>query len=251
MEFIEIFGVKIHNITFEEATREVEAYLKGDSLKVIYTPNPEIVMGAKNDSRLRGLINNGDMITADGIGLIYASKIKKIPLKERVTGYHLSIKLLQIANENNYSIYLLGSKDGIAKMAAENIKKDYPNVKIAGYHHGYFKGSHKGNVDHEEEIKIIDDINNSNPDIIFLGLGFPNQENWIDANKDKIKGRVIIGNGGVIDILSGTIKDTPEIYRKIGLEWLYRLVKNPSRISRQLVIPKFMLKVIFGKDVIR
>lgn len=251
METIEIFGVKIHNITFEQATKEVEKYLKGDDLKVIYTPNPEIVMGAKDDSRLRSLINNGDMITADGIGLIYASRIKKRPLKERVTGYHLSIKLLEIANENNYSIYLLGSKDGVAKMAAENIKKDYPNVKIAGYHHGYFKGSHRGNENHKEEITIINDINHSNPDIIFLGLGFPNQENWIDANKDKIKGRVIIGNGGVIDILSGTIKDTPEIYRKIGLEWLYRLVKNPSRIKRQLVIPKFIFKVIFGKDVIR
>lgn len=251
MEAIEIFGVKIHNLTFEEATKEVESYLKGDDLKVIYTPNPEIVMGAKDDSRLRDLINNGDMITADGIGLIYASRIKKKPLKERVTGYHLSIKLLEIANENNYSIYLLGSKDGIAKIAAENIKKDYPNVKIAGYHHGYFKGSHRGNENHQEEIKIVNDINNSNPDIIFLGLGFPNQENWIDANKDKIKGRLIIGNGGVIDILSGTIKDTPEVYRKLGLEWLYRLVKDPSRIKRQLVIPKFMLKVIFGKDVIR
>ena len=251
MKTVEIFGVKIHNITFEEATKEVEEYLKGDTLKVIYTPNPEIVMGAKDDRRLRDLINDGDMVTADGIGLIYASRIKKKPLKERVTGYHLSIKLLEIANENNYSIYLLGGKDGIANMAAVNITKDYPNVKIAGFHHGYFKGSHQGNENHEEEIRIIDDINKSNPDIIFLGLGFPNQENWIDANKDRIKGRLIIGNGGVIDILSGNTKDTPEIYRKVGLEWLYRLVKNPSRIKRQLVIPKFMFKVIFGKDVIR
>lgn len=251
METIEIFGVKIHNITFEEATKEVEKYLKGDTLKVIYTPNPEIVMGAKDDTRLKNLINDGDMITADGIGLIYASIIKKKPLKERVTGYHLSIKILEIANKNNYSIYLLGGKDGFAKMAAENIKKDYPNIKIAGYHHGYFKGSHSGNENHKEEIKIVNDINVADPDIIFLGLGFPNQENWIDAKKDKIKGRIIIGNGGVIDILSGNTKDTPEIYRKIGLEWLYRLVKNPSRIKRQMVIPKFMFKVIFGKDVVR
>lgn len=251
MKTVEIFGVKIDNISFDEATKEVEEYLKGDTLKVIYTPNPEIVMGAKDDRRLRDLINDGDMVTADGIGLIYASRIKKKPLKERVTGYHLSIKLLEIANENNYSIYLLGGKDGIANMAAVNITKDYPNVKIAGFHHGYFKGSHQGNENHEEEIRIIDDINKSNPDIIFLGLGFPNQENWIDANKDRIKGRLIIGNGGVIDILSGNTKDTPEIYRKVGLEWLYRLVKNPSRIKRQLVIPKFMFKVVFGKDVIR
>ena len=190
------------------------------------------------------------MITADGIGLIYASKIKRKPLKERVTGYDLSIKLLNIANENNYSLYLLGGKDGVAKAAAENIEKDYPNIRIAGYHHGYFNGSHNGNDDSEEEVKIIDDINSLNPDIIFVGLGFPNQEIWIDSNRCKIKGRVIIGNGGVMDVLSGNLKMTPDIYRKLGLEWLHRLIREPSRIKRQIVIPKFIFKVIFSKNVI-
>lgn len=251
MDSIEIFGVRIDNITFEEATKKVKGYLKGNDLRVIYTPNPEIVMGAKDDSRLRELINSGDLITADGIGLIYASRIKKRPLKERVTGYHLSMKLLEIANENNYSLYLLGGKEGVAKAAAENIKVTYPNIEIAGYHHGYFKGSHTGNENHEDEISIIDDINSKDPDIIFLGLGFPKQENWINANKNKIKGKVIIGNGGVMDILSGNVKDTPEIYRKAGLEWLYRLMKEPSRIKRQMILPKFMIKVIFSKNVIK
>lgn len=250
-ETVSIFGVKIDNITFEEATKVVEQYLKDNVLKVIYTPNPEIVMRAKDDNRLRELINGGDMITADGIGLIYASRIKKKPLKERVTGYYLSIKLLEIANENNYSLYLLGCEDGVAKAAAENIKKDYPNIKIAGYHHGYFKGSHNGNKNHEEEIKIIDDINSSTPDIIFVGLGFPKQEMWIDTNKGNIKGKVIIGHGGVMNILSGNLRPAPKIFEKLGLEWFYRLMKEPSRIKRQLVIPKFIIKVISSKDVIK
>lgn len=250
MDSIKIFGVKISNISFEEAVEEVKKYLKGDKLRTIYTPNPEIVMGAKDDENLRKLINSGDMVTADGIGLIYAGKIKKRPLKERVTGYDLSLKLLEIGNENSYSIYLLGGKEGIAKKAGENIKKDYPNINIAGYHHGYFKGSHNGYENHEEEKHIVSEINTVNPDIIFVGLGFPNQEKWINANKDKIKGKVIIGNGGVMDILSGNLNPAPDIYRKIGLEWLYRLVKEPSRIKRQIVIPKFMLKVIFSKNVI-
>lgn len=250
MDSIKIFGVKIHNMTFEEATEEVKGYLKENNLKVIYTPNPEIVMGAKEDNKLRELINRGDMVTADGIGLIYASKIKKRPIKERVTGYDLSIKLLEIANENNYSLYILGGKDGVAKAATENIKSLYPNVKIAGYHHGYFKGSHIGYEGHKEEISIIEQINSANPDIIFVGLGFPKQEIWIDSNRDKLKGKVIIGNGGVVDILSGNLKMTPEIYRKLGLEWLHRLIREPSRIKRQLVIPKFMIKVIFSKDVV-
>ncbi len=250
MESIKIFGVKIDNLSFNEAVEEIEKYLRGNSLKTIYTPNPEIVMGAKDDESLKNLINSGDMVTADGIGLIYACKIKGKPLKERVTGYDLSLKLLEIGNDNSYSIYLLGGKEGVAKKAGENIGIDYPNINIAGYHHGYFKGSHNGYENHIEEKNIIDEINLSNPDIIFVGLGFPNQEKWIKANKAKIKGKIIIGNGGVMDILSGNSKPAPHIYRKIGLEWLYRLIKEPSRIKRQIIIPKFMLMVIFSKNVI-
>ncbi len=251
MESIEIFGVKIHNIRFNDAVKELEKFLKGNELKVLYTPNPEIVMGAKDDCSLRDLINKGDLITADGIGIIYAARIKGKPIKERVTGYDLSLKLLDIANENNYSLYLLGGKDGVAKSAAENIRKDYPNVRIVGYHHGYFKGSHTGNDNSEDEMKIIEDINSSKPDIIFVGLGFPKQEIWIDKNRYKIAGKVIIGNGGVMDVLSGNLKMTPDIFRKLGVEWLHRLLREPSRIKRQIVIPKFMLKVLFSKNAVK
>lgn len=251
METIEIFGTKVHNTTLEEATKTIELYLKSEKLNVIYTPNTEIIMSAKDDENLKRLLNDGDLVTADGIGLVYGAKIKKRPLKERVTGFDMSINMLKIANENNYSLYLLGGKDGIAKDAVNNIKKDYPNVKISGYHHGYFKGSHTGDLDSEDENNIINEINSKSPDIIFVGLGFPKQEIWIDSNKDKIKSRVIIGNGGVMDILSGNAKRAPDIYQKLGLEWLYRLVQEPSRIKRQMVIPKFMFKVIFGKDVVR
>lgn len=251
METIEIFGVKVHNTTLEEATRTIESYLRGEKLNIIYTPNTEIVMVAKDDNKLKELLNNGNLITADGIGLIYGSRIKKRPLQERVTGFDMSINMLKIANANNYSLYLLGGKDGIAKNAAENIKKDYPNIKIAGYHHGYFKGSHTGDVSSQDEKNIVNEISSVNPDIIFVGLGFPRQEIWIDSNKDKIKARVIIGNGGVMDILSGNAKRAPEIYQRLGLEWFYRLVRDPSRIKRQMVLPKFMFKVIFGKDVIK
>ena len=250
MDSIKIFGVKIYNTTLDDITKILEEYLKGDNLRTIYTPNTEIVMEAKDDKKLRDLINEGDLVIPDGIGLIYASRIKKKPLKERVTGFDTSIKLLEIANKNVYSLYLLGGKEGVAKAAAENIIKDYPNIKIAGFHNGYFKGSHMGLENQEEEKGIIDGINRLNPDIIFVGLGFPKQELWIHANKNKIKTRIIIGNGGVMDILSGNSKRAPEVYQRLGLEWFYRLLKEPSRIKRQLVLPKFMLKVIFTKNVV-
>lgn len=246
-----IFGIKIHNITFNEGLDNIKAYLNGENLKVIYTPNTEIVMAAKEDESLKNLINNGDMVTPDGIGLIYAGRLKGKPLKERVTGYDLSMGILDIANKSGYSLYLLGGKPGVGESAVENIKRDYKDIKISGHHHGYFKGSHNGNVSHQEEIDIIKDINDKNPDIIFVGLGFPGQELWINSNRDKIKAKLAIGNGGVIDILAGNSKRAPDIFIKLGLEWLYRLLKEPSRIKRQIALPKFMLKVIFSKDIIK
>ncbi|CCQ96819.1 UDP-N-acetyl-D-mannosamine transferase [[Clostridium] ultunense Esp] len=251
MKKVSIFGVKINNITLDEATEIVEKFLGEDRLRTIYTPNTEIVMAAKDDENLKKIINESDLVIPDGIGLIYGSRIGKKPLKERVTGVDLSIKLLEIANKKGYRLYLLGGKDGVAKRAGENILKEYPNINIVGYHHGYFKGSHIGYKDHEEELNLIDNINGAKPDIIFVGLGFPKQEIWIAENKNRLNGRVIIGNGGTMDILSGDSKRAPEIFQRLGLEWLYRLIKEPSRIKRQIVLPKFIFNVLFSKDVIQ
>lgn len=250
MDSLKIFNLRVDNITLDEATIIVEKFLMEDKLKVIYTPNTEIVMAAKEDKKIRDIINDGDLVTPDGIGLIYGSRIKKKPLKERVTGFDLSIKILEIANEKGYSLFLLGGKEGVAKAAGENIIKKYPNIKLVGYHHGYFKGSHIGHNNHEEELSIIHRINEVKPDIIFVGLGFPKQEIWIDTNKKRLKSKVIIGNGGTMDILSGNAKRAPEVFQKLGLEWLYRLIKEPSRIRRQMVIPKFMLYILFSKNVV-
>lgn len=251
MEKVSIFGVEIHNTTLEEATELVKEYLKGDILKTICTPNTEIVMAAKEDPTLKELINQFDFIIPDGIGLIYGSKMKKKPLKERVTGFDLSMKLLEIAQEKGYSVFLIGGKEGVAKKASENIVKKYSNIKIAGYHNGYFKGSHNGYNNHIEEIKIIDMINNSKPDIIFVGLGFPKQEIWIAENRSRIHGKVIIGNGGTMDIISGNAKRAPEVFQKLGLEWFYRLMKEPSRIRRQVALPKFILSILFNKEAVK
>ncbi|MFA5577685.1 MAG: WecB/TagA/CpsF family glycosyltransferase [Tissierellaceae bacterium] len=251
MDIVEIFGTKICNVTMEEALEKIGAFLGGEDLRVIFTPNTEIVMAAREDSNLRDIINQGDLVVPDGIGLIYASKIKKRPLKERVTGYDISMNLLKTANENSHSLYLLGGKEGIAKAAGDKIGEIYPNIRLLGYHHGYFKGSHNGYRGHEEEEKIVSEINSLRPDIIFLGLGFPKQELWININKSRIKAKLIIGNGGVMDVLSGEAKRAPEIFIRLGLEWLYRLIKEPWRLRRQMALPSFMIRVIFSRDVVK
>ncbi|WP_425447111.1 WecB/TagA/CpsF family glycosyltransferase [Dethiothermospora halolimnae] len=252
-ENIKIFGVKINKTTLDGAINKVKEFLKSNdnNPKAIYTPNTEIVMAAKDDNFLRKIINDGDLVIADGIGLIYASKIKKRPLPERVTGFDLSIEMLKLANKEKYNVFLLGGKEGVAKQAKENIIKEYPNVNIVGFHNGYFKGTHISQPGHNEEKKVIEEINKSGAHMLFVGLGAPKQEKWIHENKDKLNCKVIIGNGGTMDILAGMVKRAPDIYQKLGLEWFYRLIKDPKRIKRQMVLPLFMFKILFSsQDVI-
>lgn len=251
MDKVIICGIDIDNITMKDTIKKVEGYLKEDIPRRIYTPNTEIVMEAKDSKDLRDILNQGDLIIPDGIGLIYGSKLRKKPLKERVTGFDLSIEILKIANENNYSLYLLGGKEGVTKEAAENIKKEYPNIRIAGYHNGYFKGTHIGIENSDEEKIIKDEIKNAKTDILFVGLGFPKQESWINDHINDLNIKLAIGNGGTMDIISGNSKRAPEIYQKLGLEWLYRLIKEPSRIKRQILLPKFIFYVLFNKDSIK
>lgn len=251
MEKINIFGVNVFNIDFNEAKSILENFLKSEKLNRIYTPNTEIVMAAKKDKNLRDLINQADLVTADGIGLVIGSKLRKLPLKERVTGYDMSLELINIANRDNLNLYLLGAGEGVAKRAAENIKRDYKNINVVGFHNGFFKGSHNGYENSKEENDIIDEINSKKTDIIFVGLGFPKQEIFIDKNLNKINAKIIIGNGGVIDVLAGEAKRAPDIFIKLNLEWFYRLIKNPSRIKRQMAIPKFLLSIMMDKNSVK
>ncbi|MTI71514.1 MAG: WecB/TagA/CpsF family glycosyltransferase [Firmicutes bacterium] len=248
---VSIMDVDIDKITLREANKKVEDFLIKEKPSVIYTPNTEIIMAADKDPFLKDILNDGDLTIADGIGLVYASRIKNKDLPERVTGYDLSMNILKIANEFGYSIFLLGGKEGIAKTAKKRIKEKYPNIKVVGVQNGYFKGTHIGFNDHKEERKIISDINKSKADILFVGLGAPKQEFWIHENKTKLNNKVIIGNGGTIDHLAGIVKRAPKIYQNLGIEWLYRLIKEPNRIKRQKVLPLFVLKVLFSKNIIR
>lgn len=251
MEYVNIFGVKIFNIDFQEAINIVNRFLKEDRNHSIITPNTEIVMAAKDDEELRNIINEADLVIPDGIGLIYGSKMRGHPLKERVTGYDVSMELLKILDECGGSLYMLGGKPGVTDKAEEKIKKDYENINIVGHHHGYFKGIHRGMKGNLEELEIIEEINSLKPDIIFLGLGFPKQEMFINEYKDKLHSKIIIGNGGVMDILAGNMKRAPEIFIKLHLEWFYRLLKEPSRIKRQVAIPKFIFEILKNKDSVK
>ena len=252
MDRLSIMGVRIDNLSMSEVLKIAEEKIDKNEQYIIYTPNTEFIMMCQKDEEFFNLMNKSDINIPDGIGLIYAGKIKKHPLKEKVGGYDLSVNLLKMANDKGLKLYAVGGKPGVAEAAMKNIREKYPGIKIVGTQHGYFKGTHLGKNGHEEELAVIEDINKHQPHILFVGFGAKKQEQWIEYNKNLINANIIIGNGGTLDGLAGIVKRAPDIFIKLGLEWLYRLMKEPKRIKRQVVLPIFMIKIIFGnKDIVK
>lgn len=238
---IDVLGVSISKITMEEATRKVREFVHSDSFHSIYTPNPEIVMLAKQDSEFHHILEEADLVVPDGIGVVIASRLKKgDKLPERVAGYDLVQNTMKEAVKEGYKYYFFGSKPGISEKAAEKMREAYPGIQIVGTRDGYFKP--------EDEAQIIEDINASGANILLVALGAPRQEKWIENHRHLLPHvRVAVGVGGSLDVMSGTVKRAPEAFQKVGLEWFYRLLKEPTRFKRMLVLPKFLIKVIFYK----
>ncbi len=242
MRKIDILGVAVDHVNMEEAVARAKSYLEEDKVHTIFTPNSEIIMTAYKDEDFRKVLNRADLIIPDGIGVVYASKILKDPLPERVAGYDLACNMLEIAAKEEKSVYFFGGKPGVAELAAEKLCETYPTLRVVGMKDGYF--------DAEKEQLIIEDIGNKKPDILFVCLGAPKQEKWIDAHKDELFSRLILGVGGSLDVWAGVAERAPLKYQKAGLEWLYRLMKQPSRFVRMLALPKFGFTVLFrGKRV--
>lgn len=238
---VDVLGVSISKVTMEEATSKVREFVHSDTFHKIYTPNPEIVMLAKTDSTFHQILEEADLVVPDGIGVVIASKLKKgEKLPERVAGYDLVQNTMKEAVKEGYKYYFFGSKPGISEEAAVKMREAYPGIQIVGTHNGYFKP--------EDEKEIIADINASGANILLVALGAPRQEKWIEANKHLMPNiRVAIGVGGSLDVMSGNVKRAPIAFQKLGLEWFYRLLKEPTRFKRMLVLPKFLIKVIFYK----
>lgn len=236
---VDVLGVKIDKMSLAETFEKAKGLLETDGVSMIFTPNPEIIMRASEDSEFKKILNSADICTPDGIGVVYASKILKNPVEERVPGFELSKMLMESASRTGEGIFLFGSKPGVAEKAKANLEKMYEGINIAGTHSGYFS--------EEEEAGIIDMINESGAKLLYVCLGAPKQEKWIYNNREKLKVRLALGVGGTLDVLSGEAKRAPEIFLKCNLEWLYRIASNPSRWGRFLALPKFMFKIIKEK----
>jgi len=239
---IDILGVGINTLNREEALNEVIGYIEADerTCKLIATPNPEVIMRARTDIEFAAVLNDADLVIPDGVGVVWASKLGKERLRETVPGCDLCFQIFErMKDMEGKRAYLLGAGSNVAALAKKNMEEQFPGLDICGVRDGYFKA--------DEEEGIIAEINSLRPDVLLVALGVPRQEKWIHENKARLDVNLAIGCGGTIDVMAGTVKRAPMVFRKLGLEWFYRLIKQPSRFIRMLVLPKFVLVVVFKR----
>ena len=233
-----ILGIRVDETDMAAALDFLAAAIsvraQGGRLKRVVTLNPEGLYLATVDSAFARIVESADLVTADGAGLLWAARQLGQPLYERVTGIDLLQAACERAAQAGWRVFLLGAKPGVAQAAAAKLTELYAGLHICGLHHGYFAGA---------EEALIAKINAAEPDILFVALGLPAQERFCAAHQQEIQAAVAIGVGGSFDVLAGRIKRAPRWLRRARLEWLWRLLLQPSRLPRMLVIPKFMLKV--------
>ncbi len=212
-----------HKKEFEE---KIISFLKEEKLHSIFTPNAEIISIAERNNNLKKILMNSDLNLPDGIGVIFLAKKLGYKNLKKLAGIDAMKYMLSLAVKEDISVYFLGAKEEILRDMIKKIEENYKGLSIAGYHHGYFL------KDYEE--KIIEDINMSAAKVLFVALGAPKQEFWIEKNKDKLKVRIAMGVGGSFDVLSERKKRAPKIFINLGLEWLYRIFQDPIRLIKRV-----------------
>ncbi len=250
-----ILRVRINRITPQKAVQDILQWALSDEKKMVTTPNPEIILSAQKNRKFLRVLNHSDLNTPDGVGILWASKYLKISannrfkfvkilkwvfslliipfypkyirteFKERVTGSDMMAKICKDSVKLGIKLFFLGAREGIAEKVKKILEEKYEKIKIVG--------TYAGTPLFQDEKGIIDRINKSGADILFVAYGAPAQEMWIARNLKKMRTvKVAIGVGGSFDFLAGTRKRAPKWMQKIGIEWLYRLIQQPKRIKR-------------------
>ena len=225
----ECFGIFFDDGSPDEITEKARSLIGSNRGVYAVTPNPEIVLAAQKDSALRDAILSADLILPDGVGLVWASRILGRPLRHRLPGIDFACRLLSELAERGGSVFLLGADPGVAQLAGESLSKAYPGLRIAGTKHGYFAA--------DEEASILEEIRLSGAELLFVCLGSPKQELWMNRWSAELPGVLMIGLGGALDVFSGRLRRAPKLWQHLGLEWLYRLLQEPRRMKRTIRLP--------------
>ncbi len=230
MSRTEVLGVEFDDVTMAEAVERALALIEARECRYVVTPNPEIVMLAKENAKLKSALAGAALVLPDGVGIVKGAKILGRPMKEKVPGIDFACGVMSRLAEQGGSVYLFGAKPGVAEKAAETLGARFPGLVIAGTSDGYFS----------DDAPIIEKIKKAEPDLLLVCLGAPKQELWMAKEEGALPAGLMCGLGGSLDVFAGTVKRAPESWQKLGLEWLYRLMKEPRRIGRMMKLPLFV-----------
>ena len=230
---IDVLGVGFDDLTMEEAVAAGMDLLGQEGCHYVVTPNPEIVEVCRENPEAMEAVNGASLVLADGIGVVKGAAMLGTPLKGRVPGIEFAGGLMEKMAEKGLSLYLLGAKPGVAEQAAEKLAARYPGLRIAGTHDGYFK----------EDGPVVQAIAESHADAVFVCLGAPKQELWMQKNGPATGAQLLCGLGGSLDVFAGVVERAPRFWSDHGLEWFYRLCKEPRRIGRMMKLPLFLVHV--------
>lgn len=233
----DILGVRFDNLSIAQAVEKAADMMAAGGFHYAVTPNAEFVQRSEQDEKFRCALNGADLVLPDGISIVYAAKILGRPLQGRVPGCDFAVALCAWMAENNKKLFLLGAKPGVAEQAARNLEAAHPGLTVCGTHDGYF----------QEDAPVVEAIRAVGADVVFVCLGAPKQEYWMVEHGPRTGAAFLIGLGGSLDVFAGTVKRAPEAWKKLGLEWLYRLLKQPSRIGRMAKLPLFLVSAVKAK----
>lgn len=229
MNRIDVLGIEFDNTDILEAVERAIRLMEERRHAYVVTPNPEIILESQKNEKLASAVKSADMVLPDGVGVIYASHILGTPIKNRIPGIDFASALMARISENGRKVFLLGAKPGVAELAGERLAERYPGLVICGVNDGYFE---------EEDTEfIIEKINSASPDLVLVCLGSPKQEIWMKNNAELLDVGLLIGLGGALDVYAGVVERAPRKWRSMGLEWLYRLIREPKRIKRMVKLP--------------
>lgn len=234
---VQVLGMRFDVLTNVEVVEQILMWIDEKTRRMIITAGPEFVMKTREDADLRQVARVADLVTPDGIGVVWAARRQGVSVSERVTGVELVEKLLKTADERKtpLRVYLLGASELSLERALNTLRKDHPLHTFAG-RNGYFRP--------DDVTAILAQVEDFKPDVWLVGLGQPRQEYFIHNSLGKLSPCVAIGVGGSIDVWGGTVKRAPKVFQKLNIEWLYRLLSQPSRFRRQLALPRFAWQVL-------
>ncbi len=231
-ERLDMLGVPLARIDMEGALARIDQFVEERSPHMVVTSDTPSIVRAHDDAEYQEIVQAADMVTADGRGVLWMARVLGLPVTERVSGVDLVERICARARDKGYSVYFLGAMPGVAEEAARALETRCPGLKIAGIQHGYFTP--------EEEPEIVRQIAAAKPDIIFVALGAPRQEKWIHQHMTELQVPVAIGVGGSLDVFAGRVPRAPQWMQKMGLEWLYRVLREPKRLPRMWALPRLL-----------